>query len=65
MDYCLILKQFDEEIALQFHNYLQNGYAMVKGVRIEFTKQVLVEVIGLPTAGERWSEDIDARATKA
>ena len=60
LDYCLSLKQFDEEIAFQFHNSLQNGYALFKGVRIEFTKQVVVEVTSLPTEGERWLEDIDA-----
>ena len=65
LDYCLSLKHFDKEIALQFHNSLQNGYAMVKGVRIEFIEKVVVEVTGLPTVGERWSEDIDARAAKA
>ena len=38
---------------------------MVKGVKIEFTEQVVVEVTGLLIAGERWSKDIDARAAKA
>ena len=38
---------------------------MVKGVHIEFTEQVVAEVTGLPTAGERWSKDIDVKAAKA
>ena len=38
---------------------------MIKCVRIEFIEQVMVEVTGLPIAGERWSKDIDTRATKA
>ena len=65
LDYYLSLKQFDEEISLYFHNSLQNGYVTVKGARIKFTEQVVAEVTGLPTAGERWSEDIDTRAAKA
>ena len=65
LDYYLSLKKFDEEISLQFHNSLQEGYATIKGFRIEFIEQVVVEVTGLPTAGERWSKDIDARAAKA
>ena len=65
LDYQLSLKQFDEEISLQFHNSLQEGHAMVKGVRIEFIEQVMAEVTVLPIVRERWSKDIDARAAKA
>ena len=58
--YCLSLKQFDEEIVLQFHNMLQDGYANFKGIRIEFIEQVVVEVTGLPIDGEQWIEDMGA-----
>ena len=62
--YYLSLKQFDQEIALQFHNTLRDGYATVKGICIEFTEEVVVEVTGLPTNGERWMEDMDVHAAK-
>lgn len=57
--YYLSLQRFDEEIALQFHNTLHEGYATVKGVRIEFLEEIVAEVTGLLTIGERWSEDMD------
>lgn len=44
---------------------LQDGYATVKGIIIEFSEQVVAEAIGLPTIGEKWSEDMDGRAAKA
>ena len=50
--YCLGLKQFDQEVVLQFHNTLRDGYVTVKGIRIEFTKELVAEVTGLPTNGE-------------
>ena len=62
--YCLSLKQFDQEIALQFHNTLRDGYATVKGICIKFTKEVVAEVSGLPKNGERWMEDMDAQTEK-
>ena len=30
--YYLSLKQFDQEIVLQFHNTLRDGYATIKGI---------------------------------
>ncbi len=64
MAYCLSLKQFDQEIALQFHNTLKDGYATVKGIWVEFTKEIVAEVSGLPTNGENWIDDMDARQAK-
>ena len=62
--YCLSLKQFDQEIALQFYNMLRDGYATVKGIHTKFTEEVVAKVTGLPTNGERWMEDMDARTAK-
>ena len=62
--YCLSLKQFNQEIALQFHNTLRDRYATMKRIHIEFIEEVVVKVTGLPTNGERWIEDMDARVEK-
>ena len=62
--YCLRSRQFDQEIVLQFHNTLRDGYATVKGIHIEFIEEVVAEVTGLPTNGERWTEDMDRQAAK-
>ena len=48
LDYYLSLKGFDEEISLQFLSTLNDGFAMVKGLKIEFIDDVVVEVTGLP-----------------
>ena len=50
--YCLSLKQFNQEIALQFHNTLRDGYGTVKGIHIKFIEEVVAEVTRLPTNGE-------------
>jgi hypothetical protein len=62
--YCLSLKQFDQEIVLQFHNTLRDGHATVKGIWIEFIEEVVAEVSGFPTNGEQWTKDMDARQAK-
>ena len=36
----------------------------MKGIHIKFTKEVVVEVTGLPTNGERWMEDMDTQVAK-
>ena len=47
LDYCLSLNRFNEEVALQFMTTLRDGVVVVKGLRIEFSKEVIAEVTGL------------------
>ena len=48
LDYCLSLKGFNEEVDLQFMTTLKDGVVEVKGLKVEFIEDVVVEVIGLP-----------------
>ena len=48
LDYYLNLKGFDEVVDLQFLSTLKDGFAMVKGIKIEFIEDVVAKFIGLP-----------------
>ena len=65
LDYCLSLKGFDEEVTLQLMRTLQNCIIVVKCSRIEFTTEVLEEVIGFPQEGKNWDKEFDLRTTGA
>lgn len=65
LDYCLSLKGFDEEVALQFLSTLKDGFAGFKGLKIEFMKDVVAEVIGLPQEGEQWVKNFNLRSVRA
>lgn len=46
--YFLSLNGFDEEVTLQFMTTLRNGVIVVKGLRIEFSKEVIAKVTRFP-----------------
>lgn len=57
--YCLSLKGFNKEVSLQFMSTLKDEVAEVKGLKIEFIEDVVIEVIGLPQDGEPWVKYFD------
>ena len=48
LDYCLSLKGFDEEVALQFLSTLKDGFVVVKGLKFEFIEDIVAKVTSFP-----------------
>ncbi len=65
MDYCLSLKGFDEKISLKFISTLKDFFAVVKGLKIEFTKDIVPKVTSFPHEGKTWAKDLDLHLTRA
>lgn len=65
LDYYLSVKEFNEEVSLQFMSTLKDDFSMVKGLRIEFIKDVVAKVTGLLQEGENWVKDFDLHMARA
>ena len=48
------LQGYNNFVALDFAMNLEGDRSLVKGVPIDFSKQAIAEVTGLPRCGSRW-----------
>lgn len=65
LHYFLKIKDFNDEIAVEFMHSFDEGEATVKRLRVIATEQQIAEVIGLLQEGDLFPESKDARSVKA
>ena len=56
MNYILKLSGWNEEVTLQLLQTLKDGAAMVKGLSISFSLEIVADIMELPLEGEEFSK---------
>jgi hypothetical protein len=54
-EYLNWLQGYDTNITLEFFQNLQGGVSMVQDIQIPVTREIIVEVTGLPNIGIQWT----------